>query len=148
MADLVFKDDKYCFACGPDNSEGLKMKVTRLNGSARAEVVLRREHQGWKEMAHGGLVSTLLDEIMAHAVIDRYPHAVTARLMVRYRRPVPLGETLLVEGCISGQKKRIVIAEASVRLQETGQILATAESKFLKFKNTEPESETGRADQA
>ena len=127
----MYKDDNHCFACGELNPEGLHMEVDRGNGRARAEVTLRQTHQGWKGMAHGGVVSTILDEIMAHAVVDQEPQAATAELKIRFSKKVPLGQALITEGWIVSQQKRRVTAQGELRLKETGELLARAESKFL-----------------
>ena len=127
----MYKDDNHCFACGELNPEGLHMEVDRGNGRARAEVTLRQTHQGWKDMAHGGVVSTILDEIMAHAVVDQEPQAATAELTIRFSKKVPLGQALITEGWIVSQEKRRVTAQGELRLKETGELLARAESKFL-----------------
>ena len=128
---MLYKDDNHCFACGKLNQEGLHMDVARGDGRAKAEVTLRTTHQGWKDMAHGGLVSTILDEIMAHAVVDQEPQAATVELKIRFRKKVPLDQPLLTEGWIVRQDKRRVIAEAELRLKESGDLLAKGESKFL-----------------
>ncbi len=128
---MLYKDDNHCFACGDLNPEGLHMEVSRGNGRAQAEVTLRTTHQGWKDMAHGGLVSTILDEIMAHAVVDQEPQAATVELKIRFRNKVPLNRSLITKGWIVRQDKRRVMAEAELRLKESGELLAKAESKFL-----------------
>ena len=128
---MLYKDDNHCFACGGLNPEGLHMEVSRGDGRARAEVTLRETHQGWKDMAHGGLVSTVLDEIMAHAVVDQEPQAATVELKIRFRSKVPLNKPLVTEGWIVRKDKRRVIAEAELRLKEDNELLAKAESKFL-----------------
>ena len=130
----MFTDDNYCFACGKNNPQGLKMDITRADGWAEACVVLNREHQGWRKIAHGGMVATLLDEIMAHAVIHKVPQSVTAELKVRFKQAAPVETPLLVRGEIVKQTSRVIVARAELRLEETGQLLAQAESKFLVVK--------------
>jgi len=128
---MLYKDDNHCFACGDLNPEGLHMEVEKNNGRARAQVTLRPTHQGWKDMAHGGLVSTILDEIMAHAVVDQEPQAATVELKIRFRDRVPLGRALITEGWIVDRNRRRITAQGELRLKETGELLAKAESKFL-----------------
>jgi len=130
----IVKDDNYCFACGQLNPQGLKMVVDRGQGQARSEVTLRREHQGWNGIAHGGLVSTLLDEIMAHAVISLFPQTVTVELKVRYKNPVPLHQALILDGRVTYHDARLIKAEAELRLKGDAQLLARAESKFMIYK--------------
>jgi len=63
------RDDRRCFACGPDSEHGLKMTFEYGEGTARSRVVPRREFGGWSDIMHGGIVATLLDEAMAHAAL-------------------------------------------------------------------------------
>lgn len=135
----MFKDDNHCFACGDLNPEGLHMEVFRDNGRARAEVTLRQVHQGWRDMAHGGLVSTILDEIMAHAVVDQEPQAATVEMKVRFRSRVPLDRALITEGWIVRQDKRRVMAQGLLKLKESGEVLAKSEAKFLIPRPSRPE---------
>jgi hypothetical protein len=62
--------DNYCFVCGKENPKGFKIEVRYLQTemSAETELSLPREYQGWADVIHGGILSTLLDEMMAHAV--------------------------------------------------------------------------------
>ena len=62
--------DNYCFVCGQDNPRGLKISCTYREAemAAETELVLPREFQGWAGVIHGGILATLLDEMMAHAV--------------------------------------------------------------------------------
>jgi hypothetical protein len=58
-----------CFGCGTNNPIGLRMTFYRQGDAVCSDVVLKRDHVGWQNMAHGGIISTLLDEVMAWTVI-------------------------------------------------------------------------------
>lgn len=131
MNDIMIKDDDYCFACGKDNPIGLQMEVTRTEGKAEARLTLKKEHQGWKDIAHGGLVSTILDEMMAHAVVSKAPRAVTAEIKIRFKKVVPLNQPLIAFGEIKHFDRRRAVAVSELRIAETNELLATGESKFL-----------------
>ena len=62
------KDHKVCFGCGSDNPHGLALEFTHDADGVRAEFVTREEHQGFRGMLHGGIVTAALDEAMGHAV--------------------------------------------------------------------------------
>jgi len=68
-----------------------------------AEFTPRQEHQGWPGVLHGGLVCTLLDEVMARVFFfdqeERW--MVTAKMEVRYFKPVPLEQPLTLGGGIT-----------------------------------------------
>ena len=90
-----------CFGCDPDNDIGLKLVIQREEGAPRASGTWIPEpgHQGPKMHLHGGVASTVLDEAMArlaHLLDGR--HSITAKLEVRFRKPVPLdGKALRIE---------------------------------------------------
>ncbi|MDT8904094.1 PaaI family thioesterase [Anaeroselena agilis] len=116
----------WCFACGPDNPIGLKLDFAEEGDKYVARFTAGPEHQGYDGIVHGGIVSTLLDEIMA-----RYPYAkgddtVTARLEIRYRQPTPVGQELTVSGWIVGKRGRIYEMAGTVALADG---TVTAEGK-------------------
>ncbi len=86
-----------CFACSPDNPIGLKLVFEDEGEVCRTRFVPGVEHQGWTGRIHGGILVTLLDETMAQLLYRRGQTAVTAELTVRFKRPVPVGRTLVAE---------------------------------------------------
>lgn len=123
---MVDERDTWCFACGPDNPIGLKMKFSEEGDKYVARFTAGPELQGYDGIVHGGIVSTLLDEIMA-----RYPYAkgentVTARLEIRYRQPTPVGKELTVTGWIVSKRGRIYETAGTVALADG---TVTAEGK-------------------
>lgn len=125
-------DDGFCFACGPHNPHGLGMKVEYRDQDQAAvcRISLAQHFQGWNVMAHGGVVSTLLDEVMAHAVIHFVGQAVTASQENRYRAPTPLGRELVASGWVAERRGRLVQTRARLELAQGG-VLAEAWAKFL-----------------
>lgn len=104
-----------CFACGKDNSIGLKLDFARRpDGEAMAEWTPAAAHEGWPGVVHGGLLSTVLDEAMSHAVLAAGLKAMTAELRVRFREPAPPGRALAVKGWVVQRTKRLVEAEAAI----------------------------------
>ena len=123
-------DDRRCFACGPENSHGLRMTFEYGEGSARCRFTPRDEFGGWSNIMHGGVVATLLDEAMAHAAIAAGIRAVTARIEVRFRKPVPTDRTLVVEGSVGARRGRLLEISA-VLTDESGCVLAESQGKFI-----------------
>lgn len=86
-----------CFACGTANPIGLKLHFYRLGKEICSDITLARNHEGWENMAHGGIISTLLDETMSWALIYFYrTFFVTRKMDLKYVRPVLIGEPLSV----------------------------------------------------
>jgi len=126
-------DDGYCFACGKNNPHGLQMRVAyeEADKSASCRLYLARRFQGWSGIAHGGVVATLMDEIMAHAVIRHVGQALTTDMQSRYLAPVPLDQELVVRGWVAEINRRLATTQAEVRLTEGGKLLAEAQARFL-----------------
>ena len=126
-------DDRRCFACGPHNAEGLHLEFQPdgdRDGGARSETVLPPRMQGYRGIAHGGVVMMLLDEAMAHACRFAGEKAMTASCEVRFRKPVPLGEKLVLRGRYKERRRNVLFLEATVALAD-GTVLATADGTFV-----------------
>ena len=65
------------------------------------ELTLDAAFQGWDGVAHGGILCTILDEVMAWSVIGQDTWGVTARMTVDFKRPVPVGLRLRAEGRVT-----------------------------------------------
>lgn len=131
--------DHGCFGCGDRNPIGLHLKFFRDGDAVVAKFTPQPIHEGYIHMIHGGIVATLLDEAMSWAVIDRGYLAVTARMEVRFRHPVPVGETLAVLGRVEGERRRAVEASGELR-DRNGDVLATATGLFLRVSEEQQRS--------
>jgi uncharacterized protein (TIGR00369 family) len=124
-------DDESCFVCGKKNSHGLGLSFEYPErGSAESRFKIPDHFTGWRNMTHGGLLSMLLDEAMAHACYGADRRAVTADLRVTFRKPVEVGEPIVVKGRITGGKSRIIETEGSIE-NSSGETVATAVARFL-----------------
>ena len=90
---------------------------------------LVERHQGAPGIAHGGIVSAALDEAMGILAQHVAFPSVTARFLVRYRKPVPTGEEVRLEARLARTAGRQRRFDASVTSGE--QVLADAEGWFL-----------------
>ncbi|MDP2992407.1 MAG: PaaI family thioesterase [Deltaproteobacteria bacterium] len=125
------RDDRYCFACGPENPIGLKIVVDCTGGEAVSRLTLERVHEGWANVIHGGIISTILDEIMAHAVYYYLGPGVTTSLKVDFKSPLAPGETIIVRGWIKERRSRAAIASAEITTEKDRRLIASGESYFI-----------------
>jgi acyl-coenzyme A thioesterase PaaI-like protein len=117
---------RWCYACGDLNPLGLHLRFEMLpDGSAQAPFVALPEHQGYPGFVHGGIVSTLLDEAMGWATYGNRIWALTGKMELRFRGPVPAGAPLSVRGRIIRDRGRTLDAEAAL-LDADGKVLAEA----------------------
>ena len=124
-------NSQMCFACGLENPIGLKMAFYEDDaGRVIAEFTPGDEHQGYPGVVHGGIVTALLDEVLGRVAIAAERWMVTGRLNIRFRRPIPPGETLTIVGELVSWKKRTLEARGEIRLAD-GQVGAEATGTFL-----------------
>ena len=122
------QDDRnqWCFACGKLNPIGLKLEFREENGKYIADFTAGPEHQSYDGIVHGGIVSTLLDEIMARYPYEKGLTTVTARLEVRYRQPTPIARKLTATGWVTGQRGKLIELASTLTLPDGS---VTAEGK-------------------
>jgi len=122
---------KMCFVCGRENPIGLHVPFFVDGETVVAEFVPQPEHQGYPGMMHGGLVTTLLDETIGRAAFLRDMWAMTGRLEVRFRCPVPIGEKVTITSRITRVRDNVMEAEGEVRLAD-GTVAAEGRGLYLK----------------
>jgi uncharacterized protein (TIGR00369 family) len=119
-----------CFACGSLNERGLQLQLHLGEDRSWVELSLPARFEGWVGIAHGGIVATLLDEVMAWALVAQDNWGVTARLAVDFRRPVPVGQPIRAEGWIVRARRRLVDTAGQV-VDADGTVLASAQALYL-----------------
>lgn len=125
------EDNHYCFICGENNPSGLQLKFSLLNGTVQTEFIPQKNHQGYKNIVHGGIISALLDEAMVKAALLQGMPAVTAEITVRFKNPLVTGEKSIVEAQIATTHKRIIETSAVMRTSD-GTLIAEAHAKLLR----------------
>lgn len=122
--------DPSCWGCG-DNPTGIRLPLPAEEGLERYEATFSfdERHQGGPGIAHGGLVSAALDEACGLlATWHRFP-AVTGRIFVRYRRPVPINVALTLVARLEESRGRRLDVHAELRHE--GALLAEARAMLL-----------------
>lgn len=121
-----------CFVCGVDNPLGLHLGAESDGRTVRARVQFRPEHVGFASTVHGGLVATVLDELMVWGcgVVTRRL-AYCAEMTVRYQRPVPPGVPLVGTGeLVEDRRGRLFLARGALH-DASGQLLAESTGKYM-----------------
>ena len=122
--------DHNCFACGGENPIGLHLHIELGEGTARARWVGGHDYVGWSDKQHGGIIGTLLDEVMAWACSSYDAWAVTAEMTVRFRSPALPGEELLAEGQVVERRRRIYRVDGVVHGAD-GRVVAEGTGRYL-----------------
>jgi len=121
-----------CFGCGVRNSEGLQIRFEVVGLKACGRFVARQSHQGYPGVAHGGIAAAAMDEAMGWAMYAVGAWAMTARMEVKYRSPLPLDEEVFVSAQVVRDRGRRLEAEAEIR-SLSGELLAQAAGLFLRL---------------
>ena len=120
-----------CFVCGPGNPAGLNVRF-RLDGDVcRAEFTPGEAHVGYDGVTHGGILFSLLDDVMANVVFLRGERCYTAKAEVRYRQPLPAGTPVRLEGRQQRRKGRLAMLEGRVMRADNGSVVAEATGSFM-----------------
>ncbi len=125
-----------CFACGAANPIGLGLTFAQQGDTVQAEFTPTPWHQGYEGIIHGGIIATLLDEAMAHALLARGIQGVTARLAIRFLAPLANGTRVRVRGWIDTNRGRLVEARSEIVPAEGDEPIAEAEALFAVSKRS------------
>ncbi|MGD8456414.1 MAG: PaaI family thioesterase [Anaerolineales bacterium] len=123
----------YCFACGLENDFGLKLAFYQEgNDTIVVDYVVPDHYQGYPGVVHGGIVTTMLDEVLGRVIMIDDPNRLmfTAKLTTRYRKPVPTETPLKLIGKVVKDRGRIAEAKAEL-LGPDGTLLAEAEGLMV-----------------
>jgi uncharacterized protein (TIGR00369 family) len=125
-------DNNKCFVCGQKNKDGLKLqfRYSPDGGKVETRFVPDAKYQGWKGVLHGGIIMTLLDEVMAKAAVKKGFNVLTGEITTKFKNPARVMEPLRCEAEIEAVKKKVLYARAAV-YKENGTIVAQATSKMF-----------------
>jgi uncharacterized protein (TIGR00369 family) len=124
-------DGNRCFVCGPDNPTGLQVEFRMDNDLCKAEFTPPESYCGYDGVTHGGIVFSLLDDVMANWLYLQGERALTARCELRFRAPAPTGEKLLLEGELIKRKGRHASLAGRAFLADSGKLVAEATATFM-----------------
>ena len=122
--------DHNCFACGGQNPIGMRLHIELGEGTASTTWTGGEDFVGWSDKLHGGIIATLLDEVMAWAPSSYDSWAVTAEMTVRYRSPAQPGEALQASGRVVERRRRIYEVAGEVRGAD-GRLVAEGSGRYL-----------------
>ena len=134
----------HCFVCGLSNHYGLQLRFYETGpGEVTAHFTVPDQFQGYPGVVHGGIVTAMLDEVTGRAHIqgERARFMYTAKLEVRFRKNVPIGEPLRVVGRVEKSKSRMATSEGMIYGPQ-GDLLAEAKALHVDL----PESEVNSVD--
>ncbi|MEJ7838457.1 MAG: PaaI family thioesterase [Thermomicrobiales bacterium] len=133
-APINFIDAHNCFGCGSLNVHGLQL---RLHPDPESNGVFtlftpNSAFEGYGGMVHGGIVATVLDEVMAWSLYRIGAWAVTAQMETRFRHPLVIDVPTRATGRIDRDRGRLFDLSADIRRISDDLILAEAKATFMR----------------
>jgi len=131
------RNSRMCIMCGLDNEAGVRAPFyTMEDGSVMTLFRYRGIHQSFPGRVHGGLISTMLDEMGLRALWaqegEERTYGVTMSLDTSFRKPVPYDEDLLGRGVIVKNSSKFFVTEAAI-MSLSGEVLANGTVKYIKL---------------
>ncbi len=127
---LQHRTHKHCYACGAPEKGGLGLHfITQPDGSVTADWACPINYQSYDGILHGGIIATLLDGAMVHALFANGIVAQTAELCVRYKHPVKIGCPVRV----TAHRKTLIgpLHQLTAQITQSEIICAVAQAKFM-----------------
>ena len=124
-------DTHNCFACSPGNSHGLQMKVYYGDGTVYSWVTVPEYMCGWNKTVHGGIISTILDEIMGWAGIYLLKQiTITKKITVEFIKTVYVGDQLTAKAIVGNKQGKRETEIMSYLYNNKDELCAKAEGTF------------------
>jgi acyl-coenzyme A thioesterase PaaI-like protein len=131
-----------CFVCGVRNDTGLQIRFFETESSpvrVTAEYTVPSRYEGYPGVVHGGIIASMLDEVTSRTIFRGEPlrFVVTARLNIRYRKPVPIETPLRLNGWIVEDKGKVItvagemLGPGDVLLAEAEAVLVEVDPSFF-----------------
>ena len=131
---LPVRDFHNCFGCGPRNTHGLKMRFYTDEKSLYSWVEIPGHFSGWKDFAHGGVITTMLDEVMGWSALHLLKTMVlTKSITVDFVKPVHVNrEVKLVGTVLERRNDREAVMEGAL-YDANGELCSKAVGTFALF---------------
>lgn len=138
---INIETDHNCFGCGRLNQHGLRLSFfPHERGGVQAAFTPAPRFEGYDGMVHGGVISTVLDEVMAWSLYRQETWAVTGELTVRYRSPIRVGEATITIGWMTGRRSRRIEMAGEIVRESDRIVLARATAVFVAVAGSQAEA--------
>jgi acyl-coenzyme A thioesterase PaaI-like protein len=131
MSKMKLKKDTSCFVCGEKNKDGLQLRIQRDGDrGVKTEFVADNRYRGWANYLHGGVIGLIFDELLGWNARYLGYDAMTARMEIRYRRPIPVGSRIIFQGTVEKESNRILEMRTHAYLED-GSLAAEGRGKMM-----------------
>ena len=101
------------------------------NDTCRGEFTPDENHVGYDQMTHGGILYSLLADVMANWLFLQGARGHTARCEIRYREPLPIGTAVELAARVIKRKGRLLVLDGTAVRSDTGQTVAMCQGSFI-----------------
>jgi uncharacterized protein (TIGR00369 family) len=96
---LPHRQNDNCFGCSPNNPSGLQLRFFSNGEKLVSRLRVPKHLSGWDHIVHGGVIATMLDEIMGWAALHLLKKmTLTKAITVKFLKPVYVEEDIRIEG--------------------------------------------------
>jgi acyl-coenzyme A thioesterase PaaI-like protein len=124
-------DANHCFVCGPGNPIGLGLIFRLEDDICLSEFTPGKNHCGYDDVTHGGIVFSALDDVMANWLFLKGFKAFTAKCDIRYRDALPIGTPVTLEGHCVKQRGRLTQMRGVMTRIDRQEIVAECDASFM-----------------
>ena len=124
-------DANHCFVCGPGNPIGLRLDFRIEEDICYSAFTPGEHHCGYDGVTHGGILFSVLDDVMANWLFLKGLKAFTAKCEVRYRESLPIGVKVNLEGHCVRRKARLTQMKGIIIRDDNKQTVAEADASFM-----------------
>lgn len=127
-----------CLLCGDENICGVRTRFFVEGNTIRAKLTLPSHVNGYKKIAHGGILAGLLDESMGWAATvfgKEHLFYVTGELTIKYLAPIPVGEEIEIHSRLIEDAGRIAYSEGE--LLHGKKVCVRGRGKFIPMSSSE-----------
>jgi uncharacterized protein (TIGR00369 family) len=128
---LANSDTHNCFACSPKNPYGLHLELYTDDSTVMTHITLPEQFSGWGRVVHGGILATLLDELMGWAGLYLLRRiTLTEKMTVEFLKAAYVGESLEVVGRVTGTTGKRNAQIEGVVSRANGEVCAKSRGDF------------------
>ncbi len=120
-----------CFVCGPANPIGLGVTFRMHGDLCLGEFTPQAQHMGYDNVTHGGILFSLLDDVMANWLWLQQIPCFTGKAEVRYRMPLPIGTPVRLEGECLKRKGRLAQMQGRILRQDDNALVVETTASFM-----------------
>ncbi len=142
MEELIFPDDRGCFGCSASNQTGIGLRFFGDGQRVVSRHTIAQRFHGAPDIAHGGIVATIFDEVSCAVVFfGRRTYVVTGELTVRYEAPCPVEKEIEFTAWIEDDShERYAVVHSEARLAD--RVIARSHGRFFYQGDRAPSSLT------